>query len=397
MESPFQQFEGPRLVQRAEAIDSMKLFHLCFGGPEIENEQEILDHYVTPKRGGVYALFHEHRPVSQIMIFHDQVRIHDGRIRAGSIGGVCTHPEYRDRGLASVLLNTCARQLRQEGARLMLISGARGVYTRLGNVPHGKFVYFTITPGKEKITSTPPGRITVRRAAPSDASLCSRLYQAEPVHFVRRRREFEIAIAEPMNNPYLHTEAWIVERTGQAIAYLLLGTPYDMNPTTGIRHVSEYAGSHLALAEAIEQIMRESDLQEIYWPVAWQESELTHLLRTHGYEGKVAPLDGHTWRILDFAGFMKDLQPILQARFDPKLLRGLRFEQSGPLLGGSGADRFTILRGSERLDLDGAAMTHLVLGNADRQAGPVQAPGALSELITHLFPLPSFLPGLNYH
>jgi len=37
------------------------------------------------------------------------------------------------------------------------------------------------------------------------------------------------------------------------------------------------------------------------------------------------------------------------------------------------------------------------MGNADTEAKAIQAPGALAEVISALFPLPSFLPGLNYH
>jgi hypothetical protein len=106
-------------------------------------------------------------------------------------------------------------------------------------------------------------------------------------------------------------------------------------------------------------------------------------------------LEGHTLRIINFPAFMKDLRPILRARLDAKVLRGLRFEQRGPLLGGIGDDRYMIICGSERLDLNGAEMTRLVVGSADAKA--IHAPGALAEVISAIFPLPSFLPGLNYH
>jgi hypothetical protein len=131
--------------------------------------------------------------------------------------------------------------------------------------------------------------------------------------------------------------------------------------------------------------------------VAWQDLELIQLLRNHGYEGSPGPLWGQTLRILDFSRFMKDLRPMLEARLDAKLLRSLRFEQSGPLLGDQGDDRYAIVRGRERLELDGAAMTSMVLGNVDYHAGTIHATGALQEVISALFPLPSFLPGLNYH
>ena len=183
---------------------------------------------------------------------------------------------------------------------------------------------------------------------------------------------------------------------GQAMAYLLLGSPWEFELGAGIRHVSEYAGSRLAMVDALKTLLTTSNLQELTWPVAWQDLELMQLLQDCGYGGSPAPLHGHTLRIVNFPGFMNDLRPILQARVEAKLLRGLRFEQSGPLLGGTGTDRYAIMRGSDRLELDGAGMTRLVMGSAESESEPSPLPGALAEVIPALFPLPSFLPGLNY-
>jgi GNAT superfamily N-acetyltransferase len=394
MNTSMQKLEGPRLIRRDEIIESARLFNLCFGGPAIPNEEEILSAYATPRRGGTYALLHAGRPVSQIMLFHDQIKMLDGTIQAGSIGGVCTHPDFRNQGLTTRLLEYCARQLRQEGATLMLISGARGVYTRLGNVFHGKFVYFTIRP--ESNPGIRKGDLVIRKASATDALRCSLLYQLEPVHFLRRKSDFAAALENPKSNTYLHSDPWIVERAGEAVAYLFLGIPYDQPQSAGIRHVSEFAGSRAALAEAIPLIMATGNLQEVQWPVAWQDGELIRLLRER-YENSFAALDGHTLRIINFPNFMKDLSPILRARLDTSLLRGLRFEQSGQLLGGTGADRYAIVRGKDRLELDGATLTYLVMGDADPQAEEVHANGALEEVLRSLFPLPSFTPGLNYH
>ena len=398
MNIPIPQFEGPRLLRREELIDSIRLSRICFGGIEnIDNEEEILASYAPPRRGGWYVMVDQGKPVSQIAIFHDQLKMYDGTIQVGSIGGVCTHPDYRKQGLATRLMEHCTEQLVKEGARLMLISGDEGVYMRLGNVFQGKYTYFSIQPGLEKFT---PSKLEVRRATEADATLCSQLYQAEPVHFVRKKSDFVRALRDSTSNTYIHADEWIVERSGQAVAYLLLGflwgLPDGMN--SGIRHVGEYAGSRSALVDALDMLNTRGDLKDLTWPVAWQDVELTQLLQDRGYVGKTTHLDGATWRIIDFPGLMKDLRPILQARLDAKLLRGLGFEQSGPLLGGIGDDRYAIIRGSDRLELDGAAMTRVAMGNADdSQAEPVHAPGALTEVISAIFPLPSFLPGLNYH
>lgn len=391
-----EQFNGPRLVRRDEAIDSARLFNLCFGSIDSRSEEEILDTYIPSRRGGTYGIAHNGKLVSQIGIFHDQIKMYDGTIRTGSIGGVCTHPEYRGQGLATRLMEHCTQQMYREGARLMLISGDAGVYMRLGNVFHGKFMYFSLKTEQGNQRSPMPNDIQIRKATAADALLCSRLYQSEPVHFVRAKSDFTPALDDSIRNTYISAEAWIVERAGQAVAYLFLGVPWWAQPGAGIRHVGEYAGSRSALAHAIRTIMNASNVQEVTWPVAWQDLELIQFLENMGHTGTMTNLDGHTLRIIDFPNFMKDLRPILQARLDAKLLRGLRFEQSGPLLGGIGDDRYTITRGPDRLELNGADMTRLVMGHTDTQAS-IHAPGALEEVVSALFPLPSFLPGLNYH
>ena len=399
MSRSFIQFDGPRLVRREEFIDSIRLSRMCFGGPEIENEDEILAGYIPPQRGGTYAMVHEGRPVSQIGIFHDELKMYDGIIKTGSIGGVCTHPEYRRRGLASQLLEHCTQQLVKEGARLMLISGDEGVYTRAGNVPHGKYMYFSIKPGQGSFWRSTPSDLVLRRATGADALLCSQLYQAEPVHFVRRNSDFSAALRDPMRNTYVHADAWIIERVGQAVAYLFLGFLWGLaaGPSSGIRHVGEYAGSRVALVEVIPLLMTAGNLRDLSWPVPWQDAELIQLLQDSGYQGHMESYDGHTLRIIDFPRFMDDLRPILQTRLETEMLSNLRFEQTGSLLAETGDDRYTITLGSDRLELDGAGMTLLVMGNADAQAEATYTSGTLGQVISALFPLPSFLPGLNYH
>ena len=397
MNTSLAQFDGPRLMRREEVFASDQLFRICFEMPEADNEKELLANYVPPRRGGTYVMSHQGKPVSQIGIFHDQFKMYDGTIQVGSIGGVCTHPDYRKHGLASRLMEHCTQQLVDEGARLMLISGDAGVYLRLGNVFQGKYMYFSIKPEQESQRRAAPADLIVRRATPADALICSELYQAEPVHFVRQKSDFVYALNDPMSHRYVHVDQWIVERSGQVMAYLFLGVLWGSPLNSGIRHVGEYAGSRVALVDALNLIVATGNLKELTWPVAWQDRELIQLLQDSSYSGNRTHLDGSTHRIIDFPGLMKDLRVVLQARLDKNLLRGLRFEQSGPLLGGLGDDRYTIRRGSERLELDGAEMTRLVMGSVDNDSDSTPASGALAEVISALFPLPSFLPGLNYH
>jgi GNAT superfamily N-acetyltransferase len=391
MPSSSAEFDGPRLAHRDEWLGCARLEQRCFGGPQPDPADKPPASARSPRHGGTYVIAHGGEPVSQISIFHHRLRVYDGQIRIGSIGGVCTDPEYRGLGLAGQLMQHCTRQLAEEGARLMVISGARGLYTRLGNALSGHYLSFSLEPTQAHPS---PSDLRLRPATRADAIRCSALYQAEPVHFVRKLARYnELAL---QHDNYIHAEWWVIEHAENVEAYLMTGIPWeDMGqPEAGIRHVSEYAGSRLTLAEAASMLLAQGSIKHISWPVAWQDADLIHLLQARGFTATPITLPEHTMRIINFPALMADLRPILQARLSPALQRGLRFEQSGPLLGGSGDDRFTIRRGTDHLTLDGAAMTRLVMG--DDQTLAVDAPGALADVVAALFPLPSFLPGLNY-
>jgi hypothetical protein len=262
----------------------------------------------------------------------------------------------------------------------------------------GRFAAFSIRPGPSRRAEAAATRqVRLREAGPADAALCSRLYQQEAVHFVRP----EIIFLERLQpHPIgFRAEEFVVEMHGQDAAYLMLSVPwqYTRQPGAGIRDIAEYAGSRAALHGAILAAADQLQLRELQAPVAWQDSALIQLLKASELSPTWSGLPGHTNRVIDLAGMMADLRPYIEARLPAALRRGLRFGQAGPLLAGTGLDSYSILRGKDRLDLDGASMTRLVMGDPGHPSQTVVAPGALAEIIPALFPLPSFFTGLDYH
>ncbi len=137
--------DGPRLIRREELAASRRLNSLCFRGiVEEVDEEALMASYTPPQRGGIQVLCHRGVPISQIDIVHSRVNVYGSHLRIASIGGVCTHPDYREQGLATHLLDYCARKLTAEGGRLMLISGVRGLYTRAGCVTAQEFEYIAL-------------------------------------------------------------------------------------------------------------------------------------------------------------------------------------------------------------------------------------------------------------
>jgi len=141
------EFDGPHPVRREELAASQRLSLQCFPGFREElTEKDLLASYVPPRRGGVQVLCHRGVPVSQIGIYHSQVNLYGSPLRIASIGGVCTHPDYRGLGLATRLLETCVHKLVAEGARLMLVSGMRNLYARVGCVAAQDFEAIVLKP-----------------------------------------------------------------------------------------------------------------------------------------------------------------------------------------------------------------------------------------------------------
>jgi len=381
------ELDGPRLIRREELAASQQLAALCFPGAAGVTEE--IRAYTPPRHGGIQVLCHRGVPVLQIGVYHSQASVYGSHLRVASIGGVCTHPDYRGQGLATRLLDHCAHKLTAEDARLMLISGMRGLYTRAGCVTAQEFEYIVLKPDVLRTRISRINGLRVRPAIEADAPLCARLYQTEPVHFVRRVEEFVIHFQRP--EEFSKAEDWIAEVAGQPVAYLLTSIPweYRREQDTDAREVVEYAGSRVALVGALAEVMARLGLRELRLRVPRQDVDLLQLLREQGITGEHVPLIGHTMHIVNFPALMSDLRPYVKARLTEGQRRGLRFEQEG--------NQYGIVRGQERVELDGAAMTRLVMGVPAEVAPAISiAPCALGEIIPALFPLPSLLPGLNY-
>lgn len=388
-------FVGPRLVLPHEQERSEWLSQGCFGSgltkpPPPEQLQVTGD---QPKRSNsaTYAFFDGSLPVSQITINWEDLMVYGLPVKAGFIGGVCTHPDYRENRLAGRLLQFCTEQLREGGARIMIISGGRGLYRRAGSVDMGQFAALRLRPGVGLAEQSP---YTVRTATPEDAPACSRLYFTEAAHFRRQPHKFH-AFFQPEEIGF-HAEKLVVTANGEVAAYLLLNTPWDFvgNQGAAVRCVFEYAGQKAALAHALRYGVEQLHLQELIAPIPWQDADLwSAFVRAEpSWEG----LPEHTMRIIDFPGLMRDLRELQTAVLPSKLRRGLRFEQTGPLLASEGGDRQMIARGSDSLILDGAQMTRLVFGPPGEPLQQ-QIPGALREVVQGLFPLPAFFTGMDYH
>ncbi len=357
---------------RPEEMDELhRLGALCFGSdPPAPRTSKKLPR--VPAGARIIAL--DGRPVSTIYMTYNHLLLEGAKVKVVSFGGVCTHPDYRGRGLASRLLRACIDEATAAKATLLIISGDQGLYRRAHAVPCGPVWQATVRPGD---APTELGAVTVRRAGPEDWSAVTRLHQAEPVRFLRTARDY----AGHLHHEY--QRVWMVEHASRPVAYFCLAHVWGRVPRT-VRALGEYAGSRAALLDSLEPLFATGSVTELRVAFPQYDEEFTYLCRTRGLAFRPGTIPDHTIRLLSLPGLMRALRPYALARLSPAEVRGLRFKQT------EAACRFAY--GDEGQEMDLSQAGRLVLGGP----GAPKVEGELGAVLARLLPIPVPLPGLNY-
>ena len=300
-------------------------------------------------------------------------------LRVVSIGAVGTDPDHRGHGIASRLMGLARERAREAGASLMLISGERGLYKRLGYVQVGAFQSYIVPAGELE-----PG-LTATPFTPDDLPALVRLYQSEPVRFLRPAEDWNklLAASMLMNQP---ADMLVIRRGNAIVAYAGVQRP---RPNTlavrGPARVRECAGSRSALAGALPSIAREYGCpaaEVIAWPAdaEWRSQALDR-----GWEWTPVPFPG-TVGVIDAARFLAAVNPLLE-------------ERSGSDLSvtphGEGA---RLQAGDETALLENfSQLTALIFGGEtdDAHAQP-ELPPAIREAADQALPVPLLWYGYNY-
>jgi GNAT superfamily N-acetyltransferase len=251
--------DGPRALLAQELAPARRLSVRCFNHDTLTNFPD--GPYRPTRRQSIEVVAHEGGPVSQMHLTYSHVSVCGYRVKVASIGGVCTHPDYRGRGIATELLHHSLHEAASNGARIVLISGTRGLYRRAGCTPAMDFETVVLT---STFSGGAAAGIGIRPASAADGRHCARLNQMEPVHFVRRVAEFESSIGCADGGGLI--DDWIVEADGRPLCYVLLRTPWSHAPQDRVRELvlqGEWAGSRLALVSAFPQIIERCGLVEL--------------------------------------------------------------------------------------------------------------------------------------
>lgn len=341
-------------VFRAEGGDMFREYPLVFDPQRPENMRVIVD-------GG--------RVVSHVGVCLRDASILGASLRVASIGAVSTLPQHRGLGYASALMQDAIERSREWGAQLMLISGGRGLYRRIGAIGSAQTERYELQPPE------PGPDLALRRAAPADVALLARLYQREPVRFLRPTEDWEVLLRAEMlmNEP---ADCWLVLEDGEPEAYVAVQRPSPRRPPT----VMEYAGSREAVWGALGLVAREYLARRLSLTLMPSDAALRAPLRRMGLQPRIEGFPG-TVLVLDAAALLDRLSGLWSERVGASHLASLLVDAD--------RDSITVRREGGTVRLTGAEVTVAFFGpepGREPQVSPVP----------ELPPLPMLWYGYNY-
>jgi len=312
------------------------------------------------------------------------------RIRTVSIGAVCTHPEYRNRGLATRLMEDATKRARRKGVELMLVSGVRGLYRRLGCINAGIYRSFFVR--REQLGQTDGGGLSLRRYEEGDMVDLIKLHQSEPIRFVRPLEDFSTLLAAKRLCDRL-SETYVISKGGKVVAYVCIQLPRGEGKPLGML---EFAGPRSFIISKLRDLMDEVRAGSAIIEAPSADIDLESLLLAAGAKQSTRGFMG-TVRLIDVKGFLECIDPYVTEIIGTGRRRDLtasyshnppelKFGYRGQGLRLSGIERITaFVFGSLEGGLEGV--------KPDEMKG--SAP-ELGELLATLFPMPLVDYGLNY-
>jgi predicted N-acetyltransferase YhbS len=326
-----------------------------------------------------YTMFLNGQPVSNIGRLERAIVVHGHALRMGFIGGVCTHPNHRGKGLASAILQASLAKLRENDVDFVYISGARSMYYGVGANHIGGHTNFTVQSGAPFQFRGPEAAL--RPATTDDIALLIGLSEKEGLRFLRAVADYELSL----RHGHCSGKACsfrVIEVGTVPVGYVLVTRPTEKEPHT-IR-ILEYVGDRCALMTILPALTREAGQAAI---IAVPHSDPLHsLLGSAGIQGQPGRTSG-TIKLLDFDRTLQKLRGYFAERMPAGFVDALTFAAS--------PGKYVAWSNKDVLEIEGENhMLWTLLGcPAGQTIANVRASEMMKIFLLSCFPLP--LPSMH--
>lgn len=369
--------EGPRGARVEELEEIIRLSNKVFRSNlegDMGREYPLL--FSEKNCENLRIIKEDNKIVSLVGILFSDVIIIGTKIKVCMIGSVATDPEYRGRGFATLLMQDSIVKSLQEGVDIMLISGGRGLYRRLGAINAG--LYKTYHVDKAKLSKS---NLRVRKVDEVDIPKLLRIMYLEPVRFIRSYEELKVLLGCNMvvNRP---GEVLIIEDNDNIpLAYIAIQLPKTQNE---ILRIKEIGGSRSAIIDALYTILEIYERDSILLDALNSDIEIRYILEKLGIKGEDRGFEG-TIKIINPKSLIKKLDN----HFKKMLKEGysdFAIEFNPPV---------TIRFKDEKIQIEENDLPALIFGSIERKV-EIPRESQLSRVLNTLFPIQLVDYGLNY-
>jgi len=376
--------EGPRGLKKDELRSAAELANLVFrhDSPyKMEEEFPLL--FSENNLENMRVFVDAGKVVSMVGMCINDVIIMGCMIGAVCIGSVCTHPEYRNKGLASKLLEDATNRAVQEGASLMLVSGDRGLYRRFGCVDAGIYRWYSIKRDQLEVHEK---NLTLRKYGEKDVIELVKLHQLEPIRFIRTYEDFKTLLESKRLCDQI-SETYVVEQNGPVVAYVSLQLPRSRDLPLAIL---ELAGSRVAILKTLRSLMDDVGTESAIVRTTTADVELDHLMVSAGAKRSTGGFMG-TVKLIDIERFLESIDTYMTEVIGKRRRKNLsiKYEGKNSELSFTYMDQKFSIRGIDEI-------TSFIFGSVEKQQKLKHANSELEDMLNSIFPMPLVDYGLNY-
>jgi len=378
--------EGPRGTRKEEFDQVLKLVNYVFREsdnqpPDMEKRYPFL--FNEDNLENLRIILKDNRPISHIGISEAEITVYGCRTKIGSIGSVCTYPQYRGRGFATLLLENTIKKLDDDGVDIMLVSGEGGLYKRAGCTEAGRVHKFRIS--GDDLKRFHAQNVEVFPYEEKNLENIVRVYQKERVRFFRPLEDFKKILTTGLAMDR-KAEILTVHKAHEFLGYLAVQIPGEKEGKERISNVAEYSGIRRAILGAVKPIFNRYDIEELSFNIPFHDAEFIYALKEKGFKSRIENIPG-TLKIINFPRLMDRFRPYIEECLDKKTSDLIRFNQE--------KDRFTIGFGREEFNTDARRLAQIVFGTPGKEEIMVES-RKIAKILKEIFPLPFIWPGLNY-
>ena len=208
-----------RLVRKEEFEELMGLMNTSFGFVEEEAKFE----YILPKlyfkdnKNMIhYGVFENGKMVASVGLYFMTFVSKYGTLKAGCVGAVSTHPDYRKKGYFSMTIKKVIKYAKNHHFDILFLGGNRFRYNHFGFENAGRKLVFNISRRTKQVLKSEEYEVVkLDKNNNADINACLSLYNKQLIHSQRTSANF-----------YKHTISWgcqpyVIKVDDRVVGYFL--------------------------------------------------------------------------------------------------------------------------------------------------------------------------------